>query len=147
MAKTHILYLVPAKDAVLRQAAGIFHNFLVLCTLFVIDVIADDGVRFFFHTGKLAELCQKLRIRFLIYPVIAVHNLVVQTGRMLYTGIDPGAMAAIFLMDDLNDTRMLCCQTVRDHCGIVLGTIIHKDDFHLIPTRKQAFHTVFHIAF
>ena len=77
------LHIAPGKDLVLRKRQIIVHNFLVLRALFLIDKVCDQHIQGIFSVNKAAQGVKHLPVGLLIYPVIAVHNLKIDSGRGL----------------------------------------------------------------
>ena len=57
-------------------------------------------------------------------------------------------MTAILLMDSFRNRGIFFLVGIRDGCGIILlGTVVHNEDFDILTARKQGFYTFSHVSF
>ena len=81
-----------------------------------------------------------------IQPVVRVHDFEVHTACVADTLVDPLAMATVFLVDDLDDVGVFFSIGIGNFAGVVLGAVIYKDDFGLLPGGQQRFYAAVHIG-
>ncbi len=82
-----------------------------------------------------------------VQPVVTVHDFVVQTGGVADALIHTLAVAAVFLMDGLDDGGVLGGIFITDGRGVVLyGTVVHQNDLGLLSGRKQGLDAMTHIC-
>ena len=100
------LDIVPAKGLVYREHRSITHHLFMLGTDLVIHKIRDKQIDRIISSGELAQLVEHLQKCILIHPVITVHNLIIQSGRMLNPCIDRRTVSAVLLMNRADDRRV-----------------------------------------
>ena len=91
--------VVPAEDLVLRQDIVVADHLLVLHTDFFIDVVGDDHIHFIVGFHKAFHRFEDLVERFLIHPVVAVHDFKIFSGGMAQPPVHRVAVAAVLLAD------------------------------------------------
>ena len=98
----------------------IAHDFFAALAFFFIDKIADQHIQRLFTAYQLPQRIQNRQISVLLYPVVAVYNLKIDTLRVFYSRIHRRTMTAVLLMDGAHYRRVLCSIFVRDTRGIIL---------------------------
>ena len=78
--------------------------------------------------------------------VSGIHDLELLAGGSLQTGVDAGAVAAVFLVDDLDDVGILGGIAVADGTSIVLGAVVDDDDLHPLAAAEQGLDAFFHVV-
>ena len=85
--------------------------------------------------------------RFLVQPVIGIHHLVIDPGGVAQALVDPFAVAAVLLVDDLNDIGVLRGVAVADGGGVILGgAVVHQDDLNVAAAGQQGADTLVHVV-
>ena len=113
----------------------------------LIHIVADHQVRGGVVLHQNRQLIQHLFQGLGVQPVVTVHHLVVQAGGVADALIDALAVAAVLLMDGLDDGGVLCGVLVADGGGVILdGTIVHQNDLGLLACAQQRFDAVTHIG-
>ena len=139
--------VIPSKDLLLWKRGVVLHDLLAFCPLFLIHKVGNQHVQGLFPVHKTAQGFKYFLKGLLIHPVIAVHHLKKDSGGIPKTGIHCLAMPPVLLMDCPADGRVSSRIFIRNLCCPVLGrAIIHNDDLHLLPARKQGIDTMFHIT-
>ena len=113
----------------------------------LVHIVADHQIRRGAAGYQRGQTLQHLLQGVGVQPVVAVHYLVVQAGGVADALIDALAVAAVLLMDGLDDGGVLCGVLVADGGGVILGgTIVHQDDLGLLPGGEQGLDAVAHIC-
>ena len=112
-------HLVPLKDFIYRETVSVLHDLFPCCTLFLIYEIADQKVNSLWSADEFFQSFEDLLIRFCIYPVITVHNLEIKSACISDSCIDCFAVAAVFLVDCLDDRRIFLCISICNLCCAV----------------------------
>ena len=113
----------------------------------LVDVVADHQVGGGAAGHKSLQLGQHGLQGGGVQPVVAVHDLVIQAGGVPDALIHALAVAAVLLMDGLDDGGVLCGVLVADGGGVILdGTIVHQNDLGLLACAQQRFDAVTHIG-
>ena len=98
--------------------------------------------------GISAQQIQQVFQNLGIHPVIAVHHLKENACGIFKSCVHRFPMPAVFLVDGTADSGIFPGITVSNlSCPVFGGSVIHNDDFHFLPARKQGVDTVLHIAF
>ena len=137
----------PAEQAVLGEDVGVAHGVAGAVLHMLIDVVADHQVRCGAAGHQGGQLCQHLLQGIGVQPVVTVHHLVVQAGGVADALVDALAVAAVLLMDGLDDGGVLGGIFVADGRGLVLdGTVVHQNDLGLLACGQQRFDAVAHVG-
>ena len=113
----------------------------------LVHIVADHHVRRGAAGHQSGQAGQNLFQGVGVQPVVAVHYLIVQACGVADALIHTLAVAAVFLMDGLDDGGIFGDVLVADGGGIVLhGTVVHKDDLGLLSGRKQGLDAMAHIC-
>ena len=132
-----MLYIIPCKDPILRQRMPVFHDLMFLLALFLIDKITDQHIQAGIPCGDISQRLQNPEISALFHPVITVNHFKIQTRSLFQSRIDRRSMSSVLLMNRFNNRRIsgriLICNGSRPVCG----TVIHDQNFHILPARKQ----------
>ena len=137
----------PVEQAVLREHVGVAHGMAGAVLHMLVHIVADHQIRRGAAGYQRGQTLQHLLQGVGVQPVVAVHYLVVQAGGVADALIDALAVAAVLLMDGLNDGGVLCGVLVADGGGVILdGTIVHQNDLGLFTCAQQRFDAVTHIG-
>ena len=146
LTQLEVLHLIPGEDLSRRHRMAVLHGLLVLCPLLLIDKVRDQHIQLFIFPDKPAQGVKHLPVSIAVHPVVAVHHLEKHAVRILQAGIDRFTVAAVLLVDGPADIRILRLILPRNLQGVVLlGTVIHDDNLHLLAARKQRLDAVSHI--
>ena len=137
----HMAHFVPSKNLIRRETVSVLHDFLAGRSLFLIDKIADQKIYCFRSTCQLIKSLKDLIICILIYPVITVNNLEIETCGITDSGIYRLSVSSVLLMDCLDNGRIFCCIIVCDLSGTVAGAVIYDDDLHFLSSDQQGIDT------
>ena len=147
LVRAEVADMHPAEQTVLREHIGVADRVAGIILDVLIDVVADHQIRGRTACHEGLQLGQNGLEGGGVQPVVAVHDLVVQTGGVPDALIDALAVAAVLLMDGLDDGGVLCGVLVADGGGVILhGTVVHEDDLGLLSGREQRFDAVAHIG-
>ena len=142
-----MMAVLPGKQLVLRQDMPIIHDLLAFFPLFLIDKVADQHVQYPAYTGLLPQRIQYLAIRFFLDPVIAVHHFEIKACGILNTCVHRSAVSAVFLVYHLHNGGILGCVRIRDfRRAVLLRTVVHYDDLHVLAAGQQGINTFAHIV-
>ena len=137
----------PAEQSVLGEHVGVAHGVAGVVLHMLVDIVADHQVRRGAPGNQRVQLGQHGPEGCFVQPVVAVHYLVIQAGGVADALIHALAVAAVLLMDGLDDGGIFGGVLVADGGGIVLhGTVVHKDDLGLLSGRKQGLDAMAHIC-
>ena len=149
MAFLKMATLLPGENLSNRETVAVMNYFLFLFSLFFIYIITDKHIQRFRSPCQIPQGIKDLQIRFLLYPVITVHNLKIQACGIVNSRIYRRTVSSVSLMHCFHNGRIFCCILVCNFCGsVVLGrTVIHHNDFHILSTHQQRFNTISHVIF
>ena len=137
----------PAEQSVLGEHVGVAHGVAGVVLHMLVDIVADHQVRRGAPGSQRVQLGQHGPEGCFVQPVVAVHYLVVQAGGVADALIHALAVAAVLLMDGLDDGGIFGGVLVADGGGVILGgTIVHQDDLGLLPGGEQGLDAVAHIC-
>ena len=137
----------PVKQALLREHVGVAHGMAGAVLHMLVHIVADHQIRRGAAFHQRGQALQHLFQGVGVQPVVAVHYLVVQAGGVADALIDALAVAAVLLMDGLDDSGVLCGVLVADGGGIILDrAVVHQNDLGLLACGQQRFDAVTHIG-
>ena len=137
----------PAEQSVLGEHVGVAHGMAGVVLHVLVDIVADHQVRRGAPGSQRVQLGQHGPEGCFVQPVVAVHYLVIQAGGVADALIHALAVAAVLLMDGLDDGGIFGGVLVADSGGVILGgTIVHQDDLGLLPGGEQGLDAVAHIC-
>ena len=108
----------------------------------LIHIVADHQVRGGAAGHEGLQAVQDLFQGVGVQPVVAVHDFIVQAGGIADALVDAFAVAAVLLMDGLDDGGIFGGVLVADGGG----TIVHQDDLGLLSGGEQRLDAVAHIG-
>ena len=139
--------LIPGEDLVLWEYIGVPHHLLGVVLHVLVDIVGDEQVHRLLHGGKLPQLVQGGGQSLLVQPVIGIHHLVVQAAGPAQALVDPLAVAAVLLVNGLDNGRIFGRVFVADGRGVVFGgAVIHQNDLYILPAGEQRVDAVIHIG-
>ena len=137
----------PGEQTLLREDVGVPHSVAGAVLGVLVDIVADHQVRRGAPGSQRVQLGQHGPEGDFVQPVVAVYHLIIQAGGVADALVDALAVAAVLLMDGLDDGGVLGSVLVADGRGLVLhGTVVHEDDLSLLPGGEQRFDAVAHIC-
>ena len=137
----------PVEQPVLGEHVGVAHGVAGVVLHMLVDIVADHQVRRGAPGSQRVQLGQHGPEGCFVQPVVAVHYLVVQAGGVANALIHALAVAAVLLMDGLDDGGIFGSVLVADGGGVILGgTIVHQDDLGLLPGGEQGLDAMAHIG-
>ena len=80
-----------------------------------------------------------------VHPVVRVHDLVVQPGRVAYALVDALAVAAVLLVNGVAYSRISRLVLVGDLPRSVLRAVVNNDDLDVLAAFEYAVYAVAHI--
>ena len=138
--------LGPAEFTTLREHVAIPHDLLGTFVHLFIHVIANHHIRRFGKLHLAAQICHDFLHGIGIKPVVGVNNFEVAAGCFANTGIHTRTMAAIFLVDCLDDVRVAALPLVGLLARVVFRrTVIHDKNFNVIAAGQKRFNAFIHI--
>ena len=147
LVRAEVAHVHPAEQAVLREDVGVAHGVAGVVLHMLVDVVADHQVGGGAAGHQSLQLGQHGLQGGGVQPVVAVHDLVIQAGGVPDALIHALAVAAVLLMDGLDDGGVLGGVFIADGRGLVLdGTVVHQDDLGLLPGGEQGLDAVAHIG-
>ena len=145
--RAEVAHMGPVEQAVLREHVGVAHGQGGVVLHMLVHIVADHHVRRGAAGHQSGQLGKHLFEGIDVQPVVTVHDFVVQTGGVADALIHTLAVAAVFLMDGLDDGGVLGGIFITDGRGVVLyGTVVHQNDLGLLSGRKQGLDTMTHIC-
>ena len=137
----------PSEEPVLREDVGVADGVAGVVLHMLVHVVADHQIGGGAAGREGLQLGQHGLEGGGVEPVVAVHDLVVQAGGVPDALIDALAVAAVLLMDGLDNGGVLLGIFVADGGGLVLdGTVVHEDDLGLFSGGEQGLDAVTHIS-
>ena len=125
--------LVPAKDAALRQHAGVVDGVVRAVGSVLVDVVRDEQVHALARLYRLTKAVEKGGERVAVEPVVGVDDLVVDAVGALEALEDRHAMAAVLLVDGLDDARVALLPGVGLGGSVILGgAVVHDHDLDVV---------------
>ncbi len=141
-----MMAIVPGKQLPRRKNMTIMHYLLPLLPLFFIYKIADKHIQCTGPPSQFPQGIKNLQIRLFLHPVVAVHNLEIQSFRIPNPCIDGGAMSSVLLMNRFDNRGILLGIFLCNPGRPVFGTVVHDNDFHILAARQQRFDAFSHIC-
>ena len=147
LVRAEMAHMHPVEQAVFREDVGVPDGMAGAILHMLIHIVADHQVRGGAAGHEGLQAVQDLFQGVGVQPVVAVHDLIVQAGGIADALVDAFAVAAVLLMDGLDDGGIFGGVLVADGGGVVLGgTIVHQDDLGLLSGREQRLDAVAHIG-
>ena len=141
------VHILPGEHLIFRQHIFIADHLLALLAFLFIDIVGDQHVQDLISARKHTKGIQNRLIRRIQHPVVAVNHLEKQAAGLFNSRIHTGAVAAVFLMDGFYDGGILFSVLVRNFCRFVGGAVIHDENLHILPARKQRIDAFAHVLF
>ena len=145
-------HLGPAELATLGEHVAVMHDGARALVHLLIHVIGDDQI----GRGAAPDLAAHVRHDVLhgtaIKPIVGVDHLEVQAGSVRQAGVHRLPVAAVFLMDGLDDARMELLPAIGLFRGIVFDRpVVDDDDLDVVaaliaPACKDGFDAFIHIC-
>ena len=111
--------VVPAEDLVLRQDVVVTDHFLVFHADFFVHIVGNDHIHFSFGFHKVFYGFKDLVKRFLIHPVVAVHDFKIFSGGMAQPPVHCVAVSAVFFADRFDNGGIFFLIAFGDGLGAV----------------------------
>ena len=125
--------IMPCKISILREYIAVAHNFLMMCSLLIVDKIRYQHIQLITVSKRLFHYIEQLLICSFIYPVVTVNNLKKSSCGIGKPGIHRFAMPTVFLMYSLYNSRIFLCISVGDSCRVILcRTVIDNNNFNIL---------------
>ena len=112
----------------------------------LIDVVGHHQVQRLGIVQMGAQLGQNLLQGIGVQPVIGVHYFEVHASGVADALIDTLTVAAVLLMDYADDGGVLFGVGIGDFAGVILGAVIHQDDFGVLARGEQGLDAMVHIG-
>ena len=138
--------LAPLKDAALRQDAGIIHDIACVISHMLVHIVGHDQIDRLFGGSLGAQHIHNLGQGVTVQPVVRIDHLKVHAGGVADALVDTLAVAAVLLMDHADDGGVLFGVGIGDFAGVILGAVIHQDDFGFLAGGQQCLDAVVHIS-
>ena len=145
--KAEMSDVIPSENLVLRKNIVIPDDFFVLHPDFFIYVVGDDHIYFGVVFHKSSDCFENLKEGILIYPVIAVYDFKIFSGRVTQTTVNSIAMPAVFFADGFDNGRIFFLITLGDCLSAVFGSVIDNDDLDIFAAGENRVDRFFHISF
>ena len=130
--------VVPREDLPGGEHVAVAHSLMGIVLHMLVDIVGDDHIHRGGQLGKLPQLFHNLGQSGGVQPVVGVHHLIVQTLGMPDALVDTLAVAAVLLMDGLDDGGIFGSVLIADGGGVIPGgTIVHQDDLFSLHRKRQ----------
>ena len=142
----------PAKLATLGEHVAVMHDGARALVHLLTHVIGDDQIGWGAAPDLAAHVCHDVLHGTAIKPIVGVDHLEVQAGSVRQTGVHRLSVAAVFLMDGLDDARMELLPAIGLFRGIVFDRpVVDDDDLDVVaaliaPACKDGFDAFIHIC-
>ena len=147
LVRAEVAHMHPAEQPVLREHIGIAHRMAGAVLHVLVHIVADHQVRGGVVLHQNRQLIQHLFQGLGVQPVVTVHHLVVQARGVADALVHALAVAAVLLMDGLDDGGVFGGVFVADGRGLVLDrAVIHQNDLCPLAGRQQRLDAVAHIS-
>ena len=133
--------LLPGKDLVLGQNAGVTHGVVGVVHGVLIHIVAQQQVHGLGHGGKFPQFGHDLLQGIGVQPVVGIHHLEIQAGSIADALVD-----ALAVVHSPADGGVFSGPGARNGAGPVLGTLIHQDDLCILARRQQGLDAAVHIG-
>ena len=138
--------LLPHKGAAFRQDALVGDDVAGVVDNMLVDIVAQKQVHRLLHGGKLPQAVHDLGQGLAVQPVVGIHDLEIEAAGVAHALVDALAMAAVLLMDDADDVRVLGGVLVGNAAGVVGGAVVHQDDLGFLAGGQQRLDAAVHVG-
>ncbi len=151
LGRTKSSYIIPITHLFNGKNITVLHNPARSFIQMVVHIVAHKQVRYLpdqvalLPDTKSPDTAKQPGVSALLQPVVRINYLKIDTRRPLQTGIDPGTMSSVFLMDDSDNVRIMFFIIICYFSRSIRGAIIHNYNLNIFSAGKQRVDTASHI--